>query len=319
MSPTRRRAASVAGVLSLTLLLGGAGVLAGASTPTAATPSVTVAVTPHRILDTRDGTGTGGVVGPVGADRTITLQVAGVGPVPLGVTGAVLNVTATEGTAPSFVSAWPTGEPRPTASILNVNPGLNLPNMITVALSVDGRLDLYNLAGAVHLVADVAGYLIPGGGVGPPGPPGPPGVPPQQTLELVAYGAVGQASPAGLGCMTLDESTVGATARLSLPLPAGAVITAARARYRDIPGSASISIELHQVTGFVGGVSASDSVVSAVFTSSGTTNGDVAVLNLNANLAPVSDSTMYYLRAFITAVPLAGLELCGASVDYTLA
>lgn len=176
----KRRTALLLGLAALPLLIGGYE-LAGAQTGGVA--AVTVAVSPYRILDTRNGTGTGGLAVPVGPGQTITLQVSGVGPVPADATGVVLNITATEGTEASFVSAWPSGESQPNASVLNVNVGLNLPNMVTAALGAGGRLDLFNLNGRVHLVADVAGYLVPGSGggtqgpQGPQGPAGPPGDP----------------------------------------------------------------------------------------------------------------------------------------------
>jgi hypothetical protein len=51
--------------------------------------------------------------------------------------------------------------------------------MITTTLGQGGRVDLYNFTGSVHLIADVAGYLVPAsanaGTVGPQGPAGPQG------------------------------------------------------------------------------------------------------------------------------------------------
>ncbi|HUN36684.1 MAG TPA: Ig-like domain-containing protein, partial [Trebonia sp.] len=71
-------------------------------------PSAYVPAGPVRVLDTRDGTG--GFSSPVGAGKFIALQVAGQHGVPAsGVTAVVLNVTATGGTASSFVTAYPDG------------------------------------------------------------------------------------------------------------------------------------------------------------------------------------------------------------------
>ncbi|HUN30964.1 MAG TPA: S53 family peptidase, partial [Trebonia sp.] len=68
-------------------------------------------VGPVRVLDTRDGTG--GFSSPVGTGKFIALQVAGQHGVPAsGVTAVVLNVTATGGTASSFVTAYPDGTTR---------------------------------------------------------------------------------------------------------------------------------------------------------------------------------------------------------------
>src|SRR5207237_22129 len=75
-------------------------------------------LTPARILDTRDGTG--GFSSPLGPGGSLDLTVTGVGGVPAsGVTAVVLNVTVTDTSAPSFLTVWPTGQPRPLASNLN--------------------------------------------------------------------------------------------------------------------------------------------------------------------------------------------------------
>lgn len=108
---------------------------------------------PARLLDTRTGTG------PVGPAGTIKLDVTGVGGVPdTGVSSVVLNLTATEPTASSYVTAFPTGQPRPLASNLNVVPGDTVPNRVVVPVGSDGTISLFNNAGNVHLVADIGGY-----------------------------------------------------------------------------------------------------------------------------------------------------------------
>jgi hypothetical protein len=70
-------------------------------------------------------------------------------------------MTATNGTSASFVTVYPDGEPRPDASALNVQPGVTTPNMITVKLGANGKVRIYNLAGSVDVLADVAGYFHP--------------------------------------------------------------------------------------------------------------------------------------------------------------
>ncbi|MFF6774023.1 hypothetical protein ACFY8W_10700 [Streptomyces sp. NPDC012637] len=113
-------------------------------------------VTPDRILDTRSGLGA--PKAKVGAGRTVTVQVAGRAGVPQsGATAVVLNVTATNPTATSFVSVYPSGTQRTSASSLNVTAGRTVPNLVTVPL-VDGKVNLYNHNGSVDLLADVAGY-----------------------------------------------------------------------------------------------------------------------------------------------------------------
>jgi uncharacterized delta-60 repeat protein len=115
------------------------------------------AITPARILDTR--TGDGAPAAKVGAESTISLQVTGRGGVPAtGVSAVVLNVTATEPTAGSFLTAWPAGSARPLASNLNYAPGQTAPNLVIVKVGDGGKVNLYNYAGGVHVIADVAGW-----------------------------------------------------------------------------------------------------------------------------------------------------------------
>ncbi len=118
-------------------------------------------VRPVRVLDTRDGTG--GVAGPVGAGQTIDVMIAG-DAVPPTATGVVLNLTATETTARSYVTVWPAGRERPLASCLNMAPGQTVPNLVLTALGANGAVSLYNSAGTTHLVADVVAYVGPAPG-----------------------------------------------------------------------------------------------------------------------------------------------------------
>jgi uncharacterized delta-60 repeat protein len=112
------------------------------------------AVTPSRLLDTRSGAGV--AVGPNGQ---LDLQVTGRAGVPAsGVSAVVMNLTAISPTAGTFVTAWPAGQARPLASNLNVVAGQTAPNLVVVAVGAGGKVSLYNFAGAVHLVADVAGW-----------------------------------------------------------------------------------------------------------------------------------------------------------------
>ncbi|MEY9963354.1 PKD repeat protein [Streptacidiphilus sp. MAP12-16] len=112
---------------------------------------------PVRFLDTRTGTGAAKVkVGPGGVVR---LKVAGVQGVPTtGVTAVTLNLTGVDATTATWVGAYPDGTPVPTASNLNLLPNQAVPNLVTVPVSADGYVDLYNRAGSVDLVADVEGY-----------------------------------------------------------------------------------------------------------------------------------------------------------------
>lgn len=139
--------------------------LGGTSSPSAPSAIVTPAAmgsrfrprSPVRVLDTRDGTG--GRVGPVGPAQAITLTIPTNIGVPNEADAYVLNVTATDHTAASFVTVWPGGQPRPLVSNLNPRPGLAaVPALVTVRAGPNRTLHLYNNSGSLHLVADLLGW-----------------------------------------------------------------------------------------------------------------------------------------------------------------
>jgi hypothetical protein len=159
------RLARVAVALVLVL----SGVVAGGSAAAQPSGSETVSfgdrmftpVTPARVLDTRAGVGA--APAPVGARRSVDVVVTGRGGVPASDVGAVvLNVTATEPTASTFVTVFPAGEPVPTASNLNVLAGQTVPNLVIAKVGAGGKVSLYNNSGTVHLIADVLGWIADG-------------------------------------------------------------------------------------------------------------------------------------------------------------
>jgi hypothetical protein len=115
-----------------------------------------VAIAPTRVLDTRNGTGRGGVIAPVGPGRTITVDLSA--RVPADATAVVLNVTGTNPTAFTFITVFPAGTPRPVASNLNLAPNQTRPNAAVIAVPADRRISLYNNAGSTHLIADLSGF-----------------------------------------------------------------------------------------------------------------------------------------------------------------
>ncbi len=124
-----------------------------------------VSLPPNRILDTREGIGAPKAM--VGQQQSIDLNVLGVGGVPsTGVSGVIMNVTAVNATTSSFVTVWPTGQGRPTASSLNFSAGETIPNTVTAQVGANGRVSLFNNTGAVDLVADVVGYFTTADGLG---------------------------------------------------------------------------------------------------------------------------------------------------------
>ena len=132
-----------------------------AATAVPSTGGTYVALTPHRILDTRTGLGGYTKIAP---QSTADVQVGGRGGVPAsGVAAVVVQVTAVGATAPGFVTVHPSDAGRPVVSNLNFVPGLPSSNLVTVRVSAGGRIDLYNgSAGSTHLVLDVQGYYRSG-------------------------------------------------------------------------------------------------------------------------------------------------------------
>ncbi len=116
---------------------------------------------PTRILDTRSAVGTSGTT-PLGAGQVLDLAVSGGGsPVPAGAAAVALTVTAVAATSATDVRVYPTpsgATAPPVVSNLNVRPGPPVPNVVIVKVGADGKVRLRNQAGAVHLLADVAGW-----------------------------------------------------------------------------------------------------------------------------------------------------------------
>ena len=116
-----------------------------------------VALSPRRILDTREGLGA--PLAKVG-QTPLPLTLLGKGGVPSsGVSGVMLNVTAVAPTANTFITVYPGGTGRPTASNLNVSGGQVIPNMVLARVGSDGTALIFNNGGVVDIVADVVGYF----------------------------------------------------------------------------------------------------------------------------------------------------------------
>ncbi len=116
-----------------------------------------VPVVPFRSRDTRDGKG--GTMGKIAAGGTTVVPVAGVGGVPAtGVAAVVGNLTFTETDAAGYVTAYPSGTPRPYASSINASTdGQTIANHVTVPVGADGTITLFCQNGG-HLVFDITGW-----------------------------------------------------------------------------------------------------------------------------------------------------------------
>lgn len=112
-----------------------------------------VSTTPTRLLDTRKTV-------RVPAGGKVDVQVAGHAGIPAsGASAAALNVTALGGSGqPGYLTVWPAGSPRPTASNLNYTYGDPQPALAITKLGAGGKVSIYSSATSEVLV-DVSGWF----------------------------------------------------------------------------------------------------------------------------------------------------------------
>jgi hypothetical protein len=140
-----------------------------------ATALFTPATAPLRICDTR-ATGPGvssnrcnlSGASPLNAGTTLTFNVSGSGsPVPgTGVTAVVFNLTAINPTVGTVLTAFAGGGSRPTASNLNVNANVALPNRVIVPVTCAAgacSVSIWNSIGKVNIAVDVDGWFSASG------------------------------------------------------------------------------------------------------------------------------------------------------------
>jgi len=142
---------------------------AGSSVPSAGSNPVTPIqggnyhpLTPARILDTRNAIG--GPTQPLHNTEIRAVQITGQGNVPItDVSAVVLNVTVTGTDSAGYLTVYPAGVTRPTASNLNFVAGQTAPNLVEVALGDGGRVDLFaqfaRATGHADVIFDVAGWV----------------------------------------------------------------------------------------------------------------------------------------------------------------
>ncbi|MFJ6757049.1 PKD domain-containing protein [Streptomyces sp. NPDC091273] len=122
-----------------------------------------VPVHPFRVLDTRLSNS------PVQAGTAAQVAVPVVyyssGPHHTGgATAAVLNVTVTGATQDTHLNVWPSGQPRPATSNVNVRAGGTSSNTVTVPIGSDGKILAQLNSGQGHVVVDFVGYYQPNTG-----------------------------------------------------------------------------------------------------------------------------------------------------------
>jgi len=118
-----------------------------------------VALPPSRITDTRTGSGQPNAGLHLGPGGVRNVQITGAGGVPAGAAAVVLNVTVTNTTAASFITAYETGGSLPLASNLNWAKGKTIANRVVVPIGSGGQDSFYNGFGTTDLIVDVNGYF----------------------------------------------------------------------------------------------------------------------------------------------------------------
>lgn len=257
-------------------------------------------LTPARVLDTRDGTGTGGDVNPVGAGGTIDVKVTGTAGVPAeGVTAVALNVVATNASGPpSFLTVWPAGQQRPLASNLNFVPGVSVPNLVIARVGVDGEVSMYNNAGSIDLAADVQGYFL-GNATGSTYVP----LVPARVLDT-RDGTGGISSPVGPGG-TVQLTVVGAG---GVPAEGGTAVVL-NVTATNVSGAESYLTvwptgETRPVASnlnFIAGQTVPNLVIATVGD-----NGQVSIYNNVGNVDVVADTQGYFAAPVSGDTPLPG-------------
>lgn len=113
-----------------------------------------VTTTPTRLLDTR-------TAAKPGAGAVVRLVVRGSNGVPANASAVVVNVTATQSGGVGFLTVFPGGTVRPTASNLNLpGAGATLANLVTVPVGADGSISVFTDV-STHLIVDLFGFYEP--------------------------------------------------------------------------------------------------------------------------------------------------------------
>jgi hypothetical protein len=125
-----------------------------------------IPIAPMRVLDTRAPGGRpagapavpGQIQGPLGSLQTVTLDLAGIAPLPTNARGVVGNLTVVTPNNGGYLVARPSGSQTNT-SALNFTNGAIVANAFTCALGPDG-LSVFGLGPTTyHLVIDLTAYV----------------------------------------------------------------------------------------------------------------------------------------------------------------
>ncbi|MBV8845168.1 MAG: SBBP repeat-containing protein, partial [Bryobacterales bacterium] len=135
-------------------------------------------MTPCRVMDTRMGHGFAGLYGPPsltppfvgatsGTSRTLPVQSSTNCTIPPTAQVYSLNFTVVPTGPLGWLSAWPHGQPEPSASILNAPTGTIVANAAIIPAGTDsaGSIDIF-VHDATDVIVDINGYFAPPGAGG---------------------------------------------------------------------------------------------------------------------------------------------------------
>ena len=132
-------------------------------TPTATPPKRLsgqhVALTPRRVVDTRNGVG--GRRQPLGPSSNTTFDMTATAGLDIRNVSAIsVNIVAVGATEPTYLtfSALPASS-APATSTINVGPGRARSNATVLPVAADGSVNVYNETGDVDIIVDVTGYF----------------------------------------------------------------------------------------------------------------------------------------------------------------
>jgi uncharacterized repeat protein (TIGR01451 family) len=172
--------------------------------PPAANTLQFYALSPCRVLDTRNGNGTAG--GPAiarGSGRSFPISSGSCG-APSGAAAYSLNVTVVPQGTLGYLTAWPTGQTQPLVSTLNSLDGTVLANAAIVPAGTGGAVSFY-ASDTTNLVVDINGYFASPGATG------------LNFYTVAPCRLVDTRNPNGI----LGGPIAGAGTTRTLPLPAG--------------------------------------------------------------------------------------------------
>jgi hypothetical protein len=120
-----------------------------------------VAITPCRVVDTREGLGFSGAFGPPalsgGVSRTFPIQSSTTCTIPASALAYSLNITVVPPSAVGYLTAYATGQSLPPTAILNDVQGLIIGGAAIVAAGNGGSIDVY-ATDQTDVVIDINGY-----------------------------------------------------------------------------------------------------------------------------------------------------------------